>query len=167
MKNKEAEEEEEEKEEEEEEKKKKRKRRKRRKRRRSFGFLVVNVITENIMKCPVYFICPLYQTVRTVTSTHDCTRLKSAADFTGVWCAAGYTQLDVAGTATLSRELYAANYNYKNYVTHVYPSTNSIRDLGVFVDSKRSSHHHTGYVERHGQQCSTSYSARFKKYKYQ
>jgi hypothetical protein len=86
-----------------------------------------------------------------IKSPNDCNRLQSDIDFVQGWCTANFMKLNINKTRVIffSRKTNTLIYDYKLCQSSI-TRTNSIKDLGVFIDSKLRFH---DYVDCIFSQC--------------
>jgi hypothetical protein len=84
---------------------------------------------------------------RAIKSPNDCNRLKSGIDSVQGWCSANFMKLNISITRVISfsRKTNTLIYDYK-LCQSSFTRTDSIKDLGVFVDSKLRFHNHVDYI---------------------
>jgi hypothetical protein len=74
---------------------------------------------------------------RVINSPHDCLLLQSDINSVNDWCAANSLKINFSKTCVMSysRKTHVLSYEYQLCATAV-TRTSSIKDLGVFFDSK-------------------------------
>jgi hypothetical protein len=84
---------------------------------------------------------------RVIKSPNDCNRLQSNIDFVQGWCTANFMKLNISKTRVIStsRKTNTFIYDYKFCQSSV-TRTDSIKGLGVFIDSNLRFHNHVDYL---------------------
>jgi hypothetical protein len=87
---------------------------------------------------------------RAVRSPQDCYLLQSNINFTQGWCIANGMKLNISKTKVISfsRKTNVLIYDYKLCQSSI-TRTDSIKDLGVFIDAKLHYHDHVNYIFSH------------------
>jgi hypothetical protein len=84
---------------------------------------------------------------RAISSPEDCNLLQSDIDAIRDWCAANSMKLNIDKTnvITFSRKTNILIYEYKLFHTNI-TRTSSVKDLGVYLDSKLYFHTHVNFI---------------------
>jgi hypothetical protein len=82
-----------------------------------------------------------------INSPHDCLLLLSDINSVSDWCIANFMRLNIAKTRVMTYTRKTNFLSYEYQLCHVaITRTSSIKDLGVFFDSKLYFHEHVDYV---------------------
>jgi hypothetical protein len=83
---------------------------------------------------------------RAIKSPNDCNRLQSDSYSVQGWCTANFMKLNISKTRVISfsRKTNTLTYDYKLCQSSI-TRTDSIKDLGVFIDSKLQFHSYVDY----------------------
>jgi hypothetical protein len=84
---------------------------------------------------------------RAIRSPYDCSLLQSDIDSVQSWCTANFMKLNISKTRVISfsRKTNTLFFQYKLCHSSI-TRTDSIKDLGVFTDSKLHFHNHVDYI---------------------
>jgi hypothetical protein len=109
--------------------------------------LFINDLCSSIHYCKLLIFADDVKIFRVINSPHDCLLLQSDINSMSDWCVADSMRLNTAKMRVVSytRKTIFFSYNYqlcRATITH----TSSIKDLGVFFDSKLHFHNHVSYV---------------------
>jgi hypothetical protein len=109
--------------------------------------LFINDLCSTVQYCKILIFADDVKIFRVINSPHDCLLLQSDINSVSDWCFANSMRLNTAKTRVMSytRKTNFLSYNYQLCRATI-TRTSSIRDLGVFFDSKLNFHNHVDYV---------------------
>jgi hypothetical protein len=98
----------------------------------------------------IYFFAHDIKIYRYISSPEDCNLLKFDIDSIRGWCAANYMKLNIDKTKviTFCRKTNILIYEYKLFHSTI-TRTDSVKDLGVYLDTKLYFHNHTNFIFSH------------------
>jgi hypothetical protein len=112
-----------------------------------WGLFLFNIFIDDlcnsIKHCNFLFFADDLKIFRVVKSPHDCLLLQSDINSVNDWCTANTMRLNAAKTRVVSYTRKTNFLSYKYQLCHnTITRTSSIKDLGVFFDSKLHFHSH-------------------------
>ncbi|PNF20040.1 hypothetical protein B7P43_G05817 [Cryptotermes secundus] len=115
------------------------------------GPLLFNVFINDMCDAVAHSKCLLFaddiKIYRAISSPHDCYLLQSDVNSIQGWCIANCMKLNISKTKVISftRKTNLLIYDYKLFQTSI-ARTDSVKDLGVFIDAKLYFHDQVNYI---------------------